>query len=1069
MFKFAPTKKALSIALFSFSVLTGSSAFAATEPVSSTAALNGEVATYQAAPIVTWKWGVTYEKGTEVVYDGVTYVAKWDNKGKKPGVKNAWSVVVIGGDVWDASVKYTIGTEVTHNGETYTAKWTQAGKVPGETGAWVLVEDPTGNAWVSSVKYATGAEVTHNGETYTAKWGQAGKTPGVSGAWILVQVGTPEWDASVKYATDAEVTYNGMTYTAKWSQTGKIPGVSGAWMPDTVVVEPADDGIWNSKTAYNKDDVIEHNNADYTANSSNTDQEPGITSAWTLVNHEECRPTGLYAAPGVATPYCDVYDTDGREMMGDDHPRRIIGYFTSWRNGANGQPSFLASDVPWDSITHINYAFAHIDTEYKVSIGDTSDQTNPATGMTWEGAENAMDNSLPYKGHFNLLNTYAKKHDVKLLLSVGGWAETGAHFGNEGRILDGGFYNLTIKESTGEINHEGIAIFAKSAAEFVKTYDFDGIDIDYEYPSSMSDAGMPEDWAVSNKWRGNLWKGYMALMEALRAELDKQGEADNEHYMLTIASPSSGYLLRGFEGFDALKYLDYVNIMSYDLHGAWNHFAGHNAPLFDSGVDAEIADAGIYAPATDAKYYNSQGYLNIDWSYKYFRTALAGGRINIGLPYYTRGFQGVEGGTSGLNGLGAREDQAACYLGTGGNLGPDALSEKAGAPCGLGAQGIDNLWFDADTDGNEMFAGASPIWHVNNLRDNLPTPYVAIYGHDTSIASGQYIGDYVENYDEVSQASWLWNEEKKVFLSTENMKSFTAKVQYAIDQGAGGIMFWEMAGDYSTPEQNGLGYHYFGSTLTDKAYNMIKASAPYGVKAGDENFVAPTEAVDVDVTLVGYKPKGEDNYPLQIGLKLTNNSNVDLTGANISFNVSPAVPMNTEIADTLKPYEVIAGDGIENLVDMFSGVKWSVANLAASGNAMGNVGGLSDDFHRFNAALLGSGWGASTFGPGETITVPIRIYMPMPTPTNFTFEVSGKTYGRASENPNYVPAVIDPDDTTDPTDPSGSYGGVWVAPTSVVNGTSYSYGGGCFEAQNSPGSWEVPTVGWNWIASNACP
>ncbi|MCP5078810.1 MAG: hypothetical protein GY951_12240 [Psychromonas sp.] len=229
------------------------------------------------------------------------------------------------------------------------------------------------------------------------------------------------------------------------------------------------------------------------------------------------------------------------------------------------------------------------------------------------------------------------------------------------------------------------------------------------------------------------------------------------------------------------------------------------------------------------------------------------------------------------------------------------------------------------------------------------------------------------------------------------MRSFTAKVQYAIDQGAGGIMFWEMAGDYSTPEQNGLGYYYFGSTLTDKAYEMIKNATPYGVKAGDENFVIPAETVDVDADLVGYLPKGEDNYPIQIALKLTNNSDVDLSGAAIAFNASPAVPMNAQIADTLKPYAVPSGNGIVNLVDMYSGVKWSVDNIAETGLSMGNAGGLSDDFHRFGAQLKAEGWGATAWLPGETISIALRLYMPMPVPTNFTFTVGGKTYGRTSE------------------------------------------------------------------------
>lgn len=45
-----------------------------------------------------------------------------------------------------------------------------------------------------------------------------------------------------------------------------------------------------------------------------------------------CRPDGLYQTAGVDVPYCTIYDKDGRELMGADHPRRVIGYFTSWRS-----------------------------------------------------------------------------------------------------------------------------------------------------------------------------------------------------------------------------------------------------------------------------------------------------------------------------------------------------------------------------------------------------------------------------------------------------------------------------------------------------------------------------------------------------------------------------------------------------------------------------------------------------------------------------------------------------------------------------------------------------------------
>lgn len=107
--------------------------------------------------------------------------------------------------------------------------------------------------------------------------------------------------------------------------------------------------------------------------------------------------------------------------------------------------------------------------------------------------------------------------------------------------------------------------------------------------------------------------------------------------------------------------------------------------------------------------------------------------------------------------------------------------------------------------------------------------------------------------------------------------------------------------------------------------------------------------------------------------------------------------MNAHIADTLKPYEVPSGNGIVNLVYMYSGVKWSVDNIDETDLSMGNVGGLSNDFHRFSTQLITSGWDAQQSLPCEIISIALRLYMPMPVPTNFMFTVDGKTVGRRSE------------------------------------------------------------------------
>ncbi|MCU8491805.1 glycoside hydrolase family 18 protein [Vibrio vulnificus] len=56
---------------------------------------------------------------------------------------------------------------------------------------------------------------------------------------------------------------------------------------------------------------------------------------------------------------------------------------------------------------------------------------------------------------------------------------------------------------------------------------------------------------------------------------------------------------------------------------------------------------------------------------------------------------------------------------------------------------------------------------------------------------------YQYNYDEQSQAPYLWNPEKKVFISFEDQRSIKAKAQWAKQSNLGGIFTWELSGDPS--------------------------------------------------------------------------------------------------------------------------------------------------------------------------------------------------------------------------------------------------------------------------------
>ncbi|MEY9989849.1 chitinase [Streptomyces sp. V4I8] len=624
------------------------------------------------------------------------------------------------------------------------------------------------------------------------------------------------------------------------------------------------------------------------------------------------------------------------------------------------------------------------------------------------------------KGHFNLLNKFKKQHpDVKTLISVGGWAETGGYFDDSGtRVNSGGFYSMATN-ADGSVNQAGIDTFADSAVAFIRKYGFNGVDIDYEYPTSMKDAGHPFDWSVSNARRSGLVKGYAALMKTLREKLDRAGAADRRHYLLSVAAPSSGYLLRGMETFQVQKYLDYVNIMSYDLHGAWNEYVGPNASLFDDGKDAELAAAGVYSTSQ----YGGIGYLNTDWAYHYFRGSMPAGRINIGLPYYTRGFKNVTGGTNGLWG---KAPSTTCPAGSG-------LTK-----CGDGAVGIDNLWHDLDTDGKESPAGSNPMWHAKNLEKGIVGDYVGKYGFP---AGTRLTGTYARKYDSTLVAPWLWNAEKKVFLSTEDEQSVNAKADYVVDHGIGGTMVWELAGDYGW--NAGKGQYEPGSTLTSAMYEKFRSASPYG--ATRSTIDLPAEALDIDVDF-GQFPLGDSNYPISPKLRITNNSTATLPGGTeFRFDYGTSAPGNAKDQ---------------------SGWGTSVIRSDHTGS---NVGGLKGDHHRVSLKL--PGW--QMLVPGASVELDLVYYLPVSTPSNWTVTFGGRTYALAGDLARGT-TVVQPGSGTPSPSPTSSSGecadSAWNATTEYGGGSAVSHQGHSWKARWWTKGEEPGTTGeWGvWQDLGAC-
>ncbi|MBE5967696.1 MAG: glycoside hydrolase family 18 protein [Lachnospiraceae bacterium] len=149
--------------------------------------------------------------------------------------------------------------------------------------------------------------------------------------------------------------------------------------------------------------------------------------------------------------------------------------------------------------------------------------------------------------------------EIKILLSIGGWGA-------------GGFSEAAMTE-------EGRKRLAASAVDIVQEYDLDGLDIDWEYPCFRV-AGI--DGSKKDK------ENFTLLIEALRNTLDK---AEGKKYLLTIAAGGDEYFTVCTEMDKVQKYLNYVQVMTYDLKGGFLTFTGHHTSLYSNQRDLFPASA----------------------------------------------------------------------------------------------------------------------------------------------------------------------------------------------------------------------------------------------------------------------------------------------------------------------------------------------------------------------------------------------------------------------------------------------------------------------------------------------
>ena len=181
----------------------------------------------------------------------------------------------------------------------------------------------------------------------------------------------------------------------------------------------------------------------------------------------------------------------------------------------------LPNQIPLGLWTHINVAFASVD-------------PNSFRLVAQDGVPFSITEQI---GHLK-----AADSNLNVYLSIGGWS-----FNDPGPTFNT-FSQLVASTSAQE------AFFA-SLISFLASNGLDGVDIDWEYPVAPERGGNPADYA-----------NFVTFVQNLRAAMNRSGYL----FGLTATAPSSYWYMQHFDIVGLSRSLDWINVMTYDLHGTWD-------------------------------------------------------------------------------------------------------------------------------------------------------------------------------------------------------------------------------------------------------------------------------------------------------------------------------------------------------------------------------------------------------------------------------------------------------------------------------------------------------------------
>ncbi|NUP39789.1 MAG: glycoside hydrolase family 18 protein, partial [Streptomyces sp.] len=336
-----------------------------------------------------------------------------------------------------------------------------------------------------------------------------------------------------------------------------------------------------------------------------------------------------------------------------------VAYYDQWSIYQNAfYPKALDTEGLAGKLDYLIYDFENIDPT-NLTCFETTKATDPdpagendpnagdGAGDQFADYQKSFDSSIsvdgtsdvynqPIAGNFHQLQELKKKYpNLKILLSLGGWtyskyfSDAAATAASRQKFVSS-CVDMFIK---GNIPASGGYGGPGTAAGI-----FDGFDIDWEYPGS-SGGHLGNHYSTADK------ANFTSLLAEFRSELNTQGSADGKHYALSAALPGGQDKVAQVQTDQIGQYLDFGDVMTYDMHGAWDTTGPTNFqdPLYPSPNDPSTA----IPPGSEKYVIDSviKGYTNGDSAY-----GIPGGfpanKINLGIPFYYRGWTGVAAGSN---------------------------------------------------------------------------------------------------------------------------------------------------------------------------------------------------------------------------------------------------------------------------------------------------------------------------------------------------------------------------------------------------------------------------------------